>query len=192
MIDDASMPSYPACHANLQGVQASRYDTVISTMPPEAVLMINALQGVSAREGLPKIRAEWVAKRDARGDKVQTQQFYAKQGVITEEMAFCAARERIEPEFIRSEAGPSQRTSNSRAHRQPDPTSRPVQSGWLWYDCHDAKNVRCRWLVAARSSLPTSATQSWSPLLLVGPLGFFLHLQDSHSECWQPVRLFRP
>ena len=60
-------------------------------------------QGVSAREGLPKIRAEWVAKRDARGDKVQTQQYYAKQGVITEEMAYCAARERIDPEFVRSE-----------------------------------------------------------------------------------------
>ncbi len=60
-------------------------------------------QGVSAREGLPKIRAEWVAKRDARGDKVQTQQYYAKQGIITEEMAYCAARERIDPEFVRSE-----------------------------------------------------------------------------------------
>ena len=70
--------------------------------------MMHALQGVSAREGLPKIRAEWVAKRDARGDKVQTQQFYAKQGVITEEMAFCAARERIDPEFIRSEVCRSQ------------------------------------------------------------------------------------
>ena len=28
---------------------------------------------------------------------------YARQGVITEEMAFCAARERLEPEFVRSE-----------------------------------------------------------------------------------------
>ena len=156
------------------------------------ILMTSALQGVSAREGLPKIRAEWVAKRDARGDKVQTQQFYAKQGVITEEMAFCAARERIDPEFIRSEAGRSQRTSNSRVHRQPDSTSRPVQSGWLWYDRHDTRKVRCRWLVAAQSSLPTSATQSWSPLLLVGPLGFFPYLQDSHFECRHSARLFRP
>ena len=64
-------------------------------------------QGVNAREGLPKIRAEWVAKRDARGDKVQTQQYYAKQGIITEEMAFCAARERIDPEFVRSEVTPA-------------------------------------------------------------------------------------
>ena len=113
MIDDARMPNYPACLASFQGVENSTFDTVVDTMPPEVVLMINALQGVSAREGLPKIRAEWVAKRDARGDKVQTQQFYAKQGIITEEMAFCAVRERIDPEFIRSEVGCSQRTSFS-------------------------------------------------------------------------------
>lgn len=67
---------------------------------------------MNARDGLPKIRAEWVAKRDARGDKVQTQQFYAKQGIITEEMAFCAARERIDPEFVRSEVGCSGKTSS--------------------------------------------------------------------------------
>ena len=146
------------------------------------ILMMSALQGVSAREGLPKIRAEWVAKRDARGDKVQTQQFYAKQGVITEEMAFCAARERIDPEFIRSEVGRSQGTLFSCA-QQGDPTSKPVQSGCLQYVPHDTRTVRCRWLVAAQSSLLISATQSWSPLLLVGPLGFFLHRQDSHPEC---------
>ena len=36
---------------------------------------------------------------------------YARQGVITEEMAFCAARERLEPEFVRAEvSGPIQMT----------------------------------------------------------------------------------
>lgn len=34
---------------------------------------------------------------------MQTQQHYAKQGIITEEMAFCAAREKVDPEFVRSE-----------------------------------------------------------------------------------------
>lgn len=61
------------------------------------------MQGISARDGLPKIRADWVETREARGDKVCTQQHYAKKGIITEEMAFCAARERIDPEFVRSE-----------------------------------------------------------------------------------------
>lgn len=64
-------------------------------------------QGVNPREGLPKIRSSWVEPREARGDKVQTQQYYAKQGIITEEMAFCAARERMDPEFIRSEVHPA-------------------------------------------------------------------------------------
>ena len=35
--------------------------------------------------------------------QVVTQQHYAKAGVVTEEMAFCAAREGVEPEFVRSE-----------------------------------------------------------------------------------------
>lgn len=82
-------------------------------------------QGVNAREGLPKIRAEWVAKRDARGDKVQTQQYYAKQGIITEEMAFCAARERIDPEFIRSEVTPE-------LLKEADPLQMRLLSMWTW------------------------------------------------------------
>ena len=52
---------------------------------------------------MPTIRQEWVKKREQRGDKVFTQMHYAKKGVVTEEMAFCAARERLEPEFVRSE-----------------------------------------------------------------------------------------
>lgn len=32
--------------------------------------------------------------------------YYARQGVITEEMAFCAAREGVDPEFVRSEVLP--------------------------------------------------------------------------------------
>ncbi|KAL4438520.1 hypothetical protein ABPG77_000168 [Micractinium sp. CCAP 211/92] len=60
-------------------------------------------QGCDPREGLPKIRADWVARREARGDKVHTQMYYARQGVVTEEMAFAAAREGLDPEFVRSE-----------------------------------------------------------------------------------------
>ena len=63
------------------------------------------LQGINPREGLPKVRQEWIKKRQDRGDKVYTQMHYARKGVITEEMAFCAARERLEPEFVRSEVG---------------------------------------------------------------------------------------
>jgi len=63
-------------------------------------------QGVppaDAHKSFPKIRAEWVKRREERGDKVQTQQYYAKQGIVTEEMLYCATRENMDPEFIRSE-----------------------------------------------------------------------------------------
>jgi hypothetical protein len=55
------------------------------------------------RAGLPQLRAEWVADRAAAGHQTPTQMWYAKQGVITEEMAFAAAREGADPEFVRSE-----------------------------------------------------------------------------------------
>ncbi|KAL4424137.1 hypothetical protein ABPG75_001438 [Micractinium tetrahymenae] len=60
-------------------------------------------QGCDPRQGLPKIRRDWVARHEARGDKVHTQMHYARQGVVTEEMAFVAAREGLDPEFVRSE-----------------------------------------------------------------------------------------
>lgn len=60
-------------------------------------------QGINPRQGLPKVRAPWVARREARGDKVFTQMHYARRGEITEEMAFVAAREGLDVEFVRSE-----------------------------------------------------------------------------------------
>jgi len=63
-------------------------------------------QGIAPQDAprdFPKIRAEWVKRREDRGDKVQTQQHYAKQGIITEEMLYVATREQVDPEFVRSE-----------------------------------------------------------------------------------------
>lgn len=53
--------------------------------------------------GLPKIRKEWIERREQLGGPRYTQMFYAKKGIITEEMLFCAAREKLDPEFVRSE-----------------------------------------------------------------------------------------
>lgn len=47
------------------------------------------------------MRTEWVAKRA--NDAAPTQMFYARQGIITEEMLHVAKRESLEPELIRSE-----------------------------------------------------------------------------------------
>lgn len=65
------------------------------------------MQGFDPREGLPKLRQPWVENRLVRGDKVLTQMHYAKRGIITEEMAFAAAREGMDPEFVRSEVSTS-------------------------------------------------------------------------------------
>lgn len=47
------------------------------------------------------LRDEWVNKRS--GDENRSQMHYARKGVITEEMKYVAAREKLEPEFVRSE-----------------------------------------------------------------------------------------
>lgn len=62
-------------------------------------------QGFHPTVGLPKIREPWVAKREAAraAGEPCTQMAYARQGVITEEMAYIAAREGMDAEFVRSE-----------------------------------------------------------------------------------------
>lgn len=57
--------------------------------------------GADPKEGLPSVRGEWIRRREESGDEVVTQMHYAKKGIITEEMAYCAAREGMDPEFVR-------------------------------------------------------------------------------------------
>ncbi|MEK7408119.1 MAG: phosphomethylpyrimidine synthase ThiC, partial [Acidobacteriota bacterium] len=47
------------------------------------------------------MRTEWVAKRG--NDRIRTQMHYARQGILTEEMAYVAGRENLPPELVRSE-----------------------------------------------------------------------------------------
>ena len=47
------------------------------------------------------MRSSWIAKRA--GVATPTQMHFARQGVVTEEMAHVAGRERVEPELVRSE-----------------------------------------------------------------------------------------
>ena len=47
------------------------------------------------------MRRDWVGKR--KDDKIRTQMHYARQGIVTEEMHYVAARETISPELVRSE-----------------------------------------------------------------------------------------
>ena len=54
------------------------------------------------------VRDTWIEKRwketaGANGSRNVSQMHYARQGMITGEMAFVAGREKIEPELVRSE-----------------------------------------------------------------------------------------
>lgn len=81
-------------------------------------------QGFHPREGIPRIREKWIERREANRKPGEpcTQMYYAKKGEITEEMLFCAEREGMDPEFVRSEVarGRAIITSN-RKHLELEP-----------------------------------------------------------------------
>ncbi len=58
---------------------------------------------LDVRAGLPRLREPWIQKRVARGDTNFSQMHYARRGIVTEEMAFAAAREGVHPEMVRAE-----------------------------------------------------------------------------------------
>ena len=71
--------------------------------PPIQVYDTTGPQGLDPRKGLPKRRQAWIDRRLAKSDGNLSQMHFARQGIITEEMRFCAIRENVEPEFVRSE-----------------------------------------------------------------------------------------
>ena len=71
--------------------------------PPLLVYDTTGPQGVDVRDGLPKLRAPWVERRSARGDKNFSQLHCARKGEITEEMRFVAVREGVSAELVRDE-----------------------------------------------------------------------------------------
>jgi phosphomethylpyrimidine synthase len=59
-------------------------------------------QGHNPKQGIPKLRKEWIEEREGKFERY-TQMHFAKKGMITQEMLYCAVREGVEPEFVRSE-----------------------------------------------------------------------------------------
>ncbi|UOG57353.1 phosphomethylpyrimidine synthase ThiC [Leptospira noguchii] len=53
------------------------------------------------KNGIPAFREEWIQKRFNHSN--HSQMYFAKKGIITEEMRYAAFRENMEPEFVRSE-----------------------------------------------------------------------------------------
>jgi phosphomethylpyrimidine synthase len=70
--------------------------------PPVRLYDTSGPRTGDVRDGLPKLRAEWIDARRRRGF-VGTQLHYARAGEITPEMEFVAAREGLPAEFVRSE-----------------------------------------------------------------------------------------
>jgi phosphomethylpyrimidine synthase len=94
--------------------------------PPLRVYDTSGPQGHDVREGLPPVRAPWIAARGAvtrlpdgasagagipatlrrqrlRGTAAVTQLHYARSGIVTPEMEFVALREGLDPEIVRTE-----------------------------------------------------------------------------------------
>ena len=89
--------------------------------PPLRVYDTSGPEGHSVRDGLPSLRAPWIAERDVvtvtshrstvtapsrpacRGTRPITQLHYARRGEITPEMEFVALREGMAAELVRSE-----------------------------------------------------------------------------------------
>jgi phosphomethylpyrimidine synthase len=59
-------------------------------------------QGINPKQGIPKLRKEWIEEREGKHERY-TQMHFAKKGMITQEMLYCAVREGVDPEFVRSE-----------------------------------------------------------------------------------------
>ncbi|CRK61244.1 Hydroxymethylpyrimidine phosphate synthase ThiC [Alloactinosynnema sp. L-07] len=57
---------------------------------------------IDVHTGLPRLRESWIAEREPVNGAV-TQLAYAKAGIITKEMRFCAEREGLSAEFVRDE-----------------------------------------------------------------------------------------
>ena len=70
--------------------------------PPVDVYDTSGPQGCDVRVGVPKPREEWIkAPRDERVGQLQPDALRQAAAIITEEMAYVAAREGVEPEFVR-------------------------------------------------------------------------------------------
>src|SRR5262245_28501206 len=65
--------------------------------PPLDVYDTSGPQGHDPHRGLPALRAPWIEERLRRGDENFSQMHYARRGLVTEEMAYAAAREGVDP-----------------------------------------------------------------------------------------------
>jgi phosphomethylpyrimidine synthase len=97
--------SFPSSHKVALGelaVPVRRID-LSGGEAPLTVYDTSGPEGIDPRQGLPRRRAPWLARRLAESDGNLSQMHYARRGIVTEEMRFAALRENVEPELVRAE-----------------------------------------------------------------------------------------
>jgi phosphomethylpyrimidine synthase len=101
---EEDLPSSRKVYVESDGLRVPVREIALGgNQPPLSVYDTTGPQGHDVRQGLPKLRAPWIAERERRGDTNYSQMHYARRGVITEEMRFCAIRENVAPELVRDE-----------------------------------------------------------------------------------------
>ena len=71
--------------------------------PPLQVYDTSGPAPPDAATGLAPLRTSWTKRRRGLGATNMSQMHWARRGIVTEEMMFCAIRENVAPEFVRSE-----------------------------------------------------------------------------------------
>ena len=101
---EEDFPSSGKVYLEVEGLRVPAREICLQGGEPAVrVYDTSGPQGHDVRAGLPALRAPWIARRVARGDRNFSQMHYARRGEITEEMRFCAIREGVEPELVRAE-----------------------------------------------------------------------------------------
>jgi len=96
--------SFPGSRKTTRGdLQVPEREILLSNGERVVVYDTTGPQGGDIRSGLPRRRQPWIDDRVRAGTTNFSQLHYARRGVVTEEMAFCALRENVTPEFVRSE-----------------------------------------------------------------------------------------
>jgi len=95
-----TFPSSTKVHESELGVPF-REITLAGGEPPLRVYDTTGPDNADPRRGLPRRRQEWIDARPPTDN--HSQMHWARRGVITPEMRFCAVRERVTPEFVRDE-----------------------------------------------------------------------------------------
>ena len=102
--DQAAHPGSQKVYLEADGIRVPvREISLGGGEPPVRVYDTTGPQGCDVHVGLPKLRAPWILRRTARGDRNYSQMHCARQGEITEEMRFVALREGVASEFVRDE-----------------------------------------------------------------------------------------